>query len=101
MLLAIALPAITAAQESGRIRGTIHGASGSPSANVGVVITNQVTRRVHQTRSSSDGTYSIRVPQGAYRITLSQPNVAQFDKDKNYGDFAIPRGDTLENVVVE
>ena len=24
-----------------------------------------------------------------------------FDKDKNYGDFAIVKGDTLENVIVE
>jgi hypothetical protein len=31
----------------------------------------------------------------------TNPNTAQFDKDKNYGDFAIARGDTLENVVIE
>src|SRR5262249_51625249 len=41
------------------------------------------------------------LPAGAYRLTLEQPNVAAFDKDKKYGDFAIVRGDTLENVVVE
>jgi hypothetical protein len=38
---------------------------------------------------------------GAYRITLDQPHVASFDKDKNYGDYAIVRGDTIENVIVE
>jgi len=97
----VALALNATAQESGRITGTVRVASGAPTAGVDVVITNQVTRRVYRTRSSSDGTYSVRLPQGAYRITLAQPSVAQFDKDKNYGDFAIPRGDTLENVIVE
>jgi hypothetical protein len=31
---------------------------------------------------------------------LDQPHVAVFDKDKSYGDFAIVRGDTLENLIV-
>jgi hypothetical protein len=97
----VGLTLIANAQESGRIKGTVKVPSGTPAAGFEVVITNQVTRRIHRTRSRSDGSYSIRLPPGAYRIALAPPNVAQFDKDKNYGDFAIPKGDTLENVIVE
>ncbi len=56
---------------------------------------------MRRARSDADGSYSLQLPAGAYRLTLDQPNVAQFDKDKNYGDFAIVRGDTLENVIIE
>ena len=97
----VGLTLIANAQESGRIKGTVKVPSGTPAAGFEVVITNQVTRRVHRTRSRSDGSYSIRLARGAYRIALAPPNIAQFDKDKNYGDFAIPKGDTLENVIVE
>jgi hypothetical protein len=41
------------------------------------------------------------LPAGAYRVTLDQPQVAVFDKEKSYGDYASVRDDTLENVVVE
>jgi Carboxypeptidase regulatory-like domain len=100
-MLMLSLSIISLAQESGGIRGHVRVSSGAPSAGVDVVIINQVTRRVHRTRSRADGTYSIRLSPGAYRIGLTQPRVAQFDKDKNYGDFAIARGETLENVIVE
>ena len=52
-------------------------------------------------RTETDGSYSVQLPSGAYRVNLDQPVTAQFDKDKNYGDFAIARGDTLENVIIE
>ena len=89
------------AQQSGRLKGVVRTAAGAPAPGAVVVVTNQVTRRVHRTRSDADGSYSLSLPAGAYRLSLDQPNTAQFDKDKNYGDFAIVRGDTLENVVVE
>jgi hypothetical protein len=89
------------AQESGRIRGVVRVFEESPAAGITVIVTNQVTRQVRRTRTGLDGSYSFRLPAGAYRIELAQPNIAQFDKDKNYGDFAIPRGDVLENVIVE
>ena len=69
--------------------------------NVVVVITNQVTRKITRVTTNADGSYSVKLPAGAYRLTLDQPHAAVFDKDKNYGDFAIVRGDTLENVVIE
>ena len=102
VLLTFALSVVDArAQESGRIRGVVRLSAGTPAAGVVVISTNQVTRRVSRTRTGADGSYRFRLPAGAYRIQLAPPSVAQFDKDKNYGDFAIPRGDVLENLIVE
>jgi hypothetical protein len=89
------------AQTSGRLQGTVRSASGSPVTGVTVVATNQVTRSTKQTRSQSDGRYSLRLPAGAYRLTIAPPAVAQFDKTKTYGDFTIVKDDTLENVIIE
>ena len=88
-------------QGPGRLKGVVRNSSAAPAAGAVVVVTNQVTRKTKRVRSESDGSYSVSLPAGAYRLTLDQPNTAQFDKDKNYGDFAIVRGDTLENVVIE
>lgn len=101
MLLVLVSSVAVCAQKSGRLRGVVRNAEGAPLAGATVVVTNQVTRRIRRARSSADGTYSVQLPAGAYRITLDQPNVAQFDKDKNYGDFTLVRGDTLENVIIE
>ena len=89
------------AQQSGRLKGVVRTSAGGPAAGAVVMVTNQVTRQTRRARTGADGGYSFKLPAGAYRLTLDQPNTAQFDKDKNYGDFAIVRGDTLENVVIE
>ena len=99
LVLASCLPVF--AQNSGRLKGVVRTSAGAPAAGVTVIVTNQVTRNVRRVRTESDGSYSVQLPAGAYRLTLDQPNTAQFDKDKNYGDFAIARGDTLENVIIE
>jgi Carboxypeptidase regulatory-like domain len=91
----------TVAQERGRINGVVRNSAAQPSAGVVVVATNQVTSRVTRTRTGPDGSYSIRLPPGAYRLTVAPPHLAKFDPSKNYGDFVIPRGDTLENVIIE
>ena len=101
MLLVMASCLPVFAQASGRLKGVIRSATGSPVAGAIVVVTNQVTRKVRRVRSGADGTYSVSLEAGAYRVALDQPHIAQFDKDKNYGDFAIVRGDTLENVIIE
>ena len=100
-LLVIMSSVVVCAQQSGRLKGVVRTSAGAPAPGAIVVATNQVTRKVHRTRSDNDGRYSLSLPAGAYRLSLDQPNTAQFDKDKNYGDFAIVRGDTLENVVIE
>jgi hypothetical protein len=89
------------AQGSGRLKGVVRTSSGAPAAGAVVVVTNQVTRDTKRARTNADGSYSLSLRAGAYRVTLDQPNTAQFDKDKNYGDFAIARGDMLENVIIE
>ena len=88
-------------QTTGHLKGVVRSASGTPVSNAVVIVTNQVTRETRRARTNADGSYSLQLRAGAYRVTLDQPNVALFDKDKNYGDFAIVRGDTLENVIVE
>jgi len=92
---------VVSAQQSGRLKGVVRTSAGAPVSGGVVIATNQVTRKVHRTRSDSDGSYSLSLSPGAYRLSLEQPNTALFDRDKNYGDFAIVRGDTLENVVIE
>ncbi|HUS10441.1 MAG TPA: carboxypeptidase-like regulatory domain-containing protein [Pyrinomonadaceae bacterium] len=89
------------AQQPGRLRGTVRVASGGLVAGVTVVATNQVTGKWKRTRSAPDGSYSLRLAAGAYRIAVGPAHVAKFDRDKNYGEFALPRGEVLENVVVE
>lgn len=89
------------AQNSGRIHGTVRVASGAPVAGVAIVLTNQVTGKWQRVRSGADGAYSIQLKPGAYRLTLAPPHVAKFEPGKNYGEFAIVRGERLENLIVE
>jgi hypothetical protein len=88
-------------QTTGQLKGVVRTTSGTPVPNAVVVVTNQVTRKVERVRSKADGSYAVRLAAGAYRLKLDQPHTAAFDPAKNYGDFAIVRGDTLENVVVD
>lgn len=92
---------LAAAQNSERLSGVVKELDGKPAANVTVIVTNQVTSKVSRVRTATDGSYSIKLPQGAYRVALAPPLIAQFEKDKVYGEFAIIRGDTLENVTIE
>ncbi|HKN85175.1 MAG TPA: carboxypeptidase-like regulatory domain-containing protein [Pyrinomonadaceae bacterium] len=99
LLIMASCPSVFA--QTGSLKGVVRSSSGAPAAGVVVVITNQVTRKTKRIHTAGDGSYSVQLSAGAYRISLGQPNIAQFDKDKNYGDFAIARGDTLENVIIE
>src|SRR5258706_1604616 len=101
LMLLHALGVAVLGQQSGRINGTVRVASGAPAPNITVIVTNQVSGKWKRARSNTDGTYAFRLDAGAYRLRVAPPNVAKFDKDKNYGEFAIPRGEALENVIVE
>ncbi|MDQ1637058.1 MAG: hypothetical protein QOF62_397 [Pyrinomonadaceae bacterium] len=89
------------AQGSGRLQGTVRVASGAPIAGVSIIATNQVSGKWKRVRSGVDGRYSFSLSPGAYRLRVNPPHVAKFDKDKNYGDFTIARGEALENVIIE
>src|SRR3989440_10902131 len=84
----------------GQKRGTIGGTITPPTPSVVVVATNQVTSRVARAPVKSDGSYSLNIRPGAYRLTVAAPFVAKFDKGKNYGEHALIRDDSLENVIV-
>jgi len=100
VLLTAALPA--AAQERGRLAGRVVGAAGTPgAAGVVVVAVNQATVRTYRTRTNADGTYSLRLPAGAYRVSLEAPARAGFERDGKYGPFAISRGASVENIDVQ
>jgi carboxypeptidase family protein len=101
VFLTLTLCVSAQAQSAGRLKGTVRVASGAPVAGVAVIATNQVTGKWKRTRTNVDGAYSIQLAVGAYRLRVAAPHVAAFDKNKIYGEFAIPRGEVLENVIVE
>jgi hypothetical protein len=84
----------------GQQRGTISGAITPPTPDVLVIATNQVTSKITRTRSATDGSYALRLAPGAYTISVSLPYVARFDKSKNYGEHALLREGSLENVII-
>jgi hypothetical protein len=98
LLLASAVCA--SAQKRGRISGIVRDSSGTPVQQLIVVATNQVTGRAERATTKADGRYSLQLQPGAYSIRVDAPYVAKFEKSESYGDYAIARGDLLENVIV-
>jgi hypothetical protein len=99
-IMATLLVLLAVANASAQKRGTIQGKVTPPSGDVVVLATNQVTSRVTRARTTADGSYSLTVRPGAYRVSVAPPYVAKFDKTKNYGEHALVRDDSLENVIV-
>jgi hypothetical protein len=87
----------TQGQTKGSITGTVRGLTAQ---GVVVVATNQVTSKVTRARVGDFGRYALRLPSGAYRITVAPPFIAKFDATRNYGQHVLNRGDSLENVIV-
>ncbi|HKP37045.1 MAG TPA: carboxypeptidase-like regulatory domain-containing protein, partial [Pyrinomonadaceae bacterium] len=63
-------------------------------------VTNQVTSRITRARTAPDGRYSVPVRPGAYRLHVELPYLAKFDNTKDYGEHALIRVDSLENIIV-
>ncbi|HEX3229562.1 MAG TPA: carboxypeptidase-like regulatory domain-containing protein, partial [Pyrinomonadaceae bacterium] len=82
-------------------RGVISGVVKPPTPGAVVVATNQVTSRITRARVNGEGRYSLRVPAGAYRLSVELPFVARFDKTKSYGEHALVRDDSIENLIVD
>ena len=93
----------------GRLTGKVAGSDGKPVAGVTVNVTNQTNSDSRQTRTRGDGSYSIKLGNGAYRISVGAPYEARFDRGKaaEYGTFAniicsAPQVcPTLENVIID
>jgi hypothetical protein len=100
LVAALALTLVIAVFASGQKRGTIAGVVTPPAANLVVIATNQVTSKATRGHVSPDGSYSLRVHPGAYRLSVEAPYLAKFDKAKNYDEHALIRDDSLENVIV-
>jgi hypothetical protein len=96
LAFALALPLLVFGQRRGTVTGVVKAA---PSGVI-VVATNQVTSKVTKTGVTVDGRYSLKVWPGAYRLSAELPYIAKFDKTKNYGEHALIRDDSLENVIV-
>lgn len=92
------------AQQRGRITGIVRDAAGATVAYAVVVATNQITGREARNRTRADGRYTLQLPAGAYRVTVTAPYIAKFkddkDKEKNYGRLALPNGAYIENIAV-
>ena len=97
-----------AQSSNSRITGTVVSNDGKPAPGVRVVITNQTTSETFTPLTKADGTYSVRLRAGAYRVTVEPPHEAHFDRGKvaDYGSFANIRCDetkkrcaTLETVL--
>ncbi len=89
------------AQDKGRITGVVRNAAGTAVAGVTVEATNQVNSQVKRAQTATDGSYSLQLSNGAYRLAVAAPHSAKFEKGKDYGPFIIVRDDVLENVIVE
>ena len=94
LLLVISIVAV------GQKRSTITGVITPVAANLIIIATNQVTSKITSTEVSADGRYLLRVRPGAYRLSVARPYRAKFDNAKNYGEHALIRQDSLENVIV-
>jgi len=91
----------SAAQSRGQLRGVVRNAAGTALSGVLIVVVNQTDSRSWQVRSRPDGSYSLRLPAGAYRLAVGAPYVARFDPSIQYGEFSLARGEILENVMLD
>lgn len=105
----LGLMCVYAQSSGGRLTGKVTRADGKPAAGVTISFTNQTSSESAIRRTGADGSYSIRLRAGAYRITVQAPFEARFDRGKTteYGVFSNVICDetkkkcpTLENVII-
>jgi hypothetical protein len=108
--IAIAIPIVSAQNSSGRLTGKVLDKDGKPVAGVTVIATNQTSADAETDRTGADGSYSMRLRSGAYRITTGAPYEARFDRGKatEYGNFSNiicdeskKKCSVLENVIID
>ncbi|MEO6051442.1 MAG: carboxypeptidase-like regulatory domain-containing protein [Pyrinomonadaceae bacterium] len=90
--------------------GEVVRSDGKPAVGVVVTATNQTSSETASQRSKPDGSFSIRLRAGAYRLNVGPPFEARFDRGKTdeYGVFSNVVCDetrkkcaTLENVIID
>ena len=86
VLVALALsiaaaPPALAFQDRGRINGTVRDAGKKPVGGANVILINQVTTQRRATTTRPDGSFSFRVPPGAYRVIVEAPGLPRFDRE--------------------
>src|SRR4051812_32001799 len=101
LIMVTALMLSVAGAMAGQKRGVISGIVKPPTPGVVVVATNQVTSGTTRARIDGQGRYSLRVEAGAYRLSVELPFLARFDKTKSYGEHALIRDDSIENLIVD
>lgn len=112
MLAILALVAITTFGQltGGRLSGKVVDKDGKPVGGVTVVITDQTSSTAVSRQTRIDGSYSVRLRAGAYRITVLPPFEARFERGNaaGYGVFASIICDeskkvcpTLENIIID
>ena len=106
----LGLSSAHAQSSGGKLTGKVTGSDGKPVAGVIVKATDQTSTQVASQRTRTDGSYSIRLRAGAYRITVAPPFEARFERGKTdeYGVFSNVICDktrklcaTLENVIID
>ncbi len=106
----LGLIAVSGQTSAGRLLGKVVDNEGNPLAGVVVVATNQSSAEFVTARTNADGSYSMRISPGAYRITVQPPFEGRFDRGKTqeYGVFSNIICDdsrkncaTLENVIID
>lgn len=93
----------------GRLTGKVTTTDDKPAAGVTLRIVNQTSSETRTLKTKPDGTYSVRLPAGAYRISVEAPYEARFDRGKvaEYGSFSNVICDetkklcpVLENIII-
>jgi hypothetical protein len=83
LCLSLLLAIVISGQQRGELTGLVINQLKAPLANVSIIITDQVTRRTHRIKTDAKGEYSLKLPAGAYRVTLEAPHVARFTRISN------------------
>jgi hypothetical protein len=108
-VLLIGCGIVWAQQTGGRLYGRITDADGKPPGEVIITVTNQTNSKIIYVKTKPDGSYSVRLAAGAYRIKTELPFAARFDRGKaqDYGVFSNVICDAskkicpvLENIII-
>ena len=108
--IAVGVLSVSGQSSGGKLNGKVFDKDGKPVVGVVVVAVNQTSSEISSQRSRADGSYTIRLRAGSYRISVRPPYEARFDRGKaaDYGVFSNFICDetrkkcaTLENVIID